>query len=176
MVDAYLSVSSIVNKSVEKMGKACDTESKPNLIYTENEWRSFLVGIADLFGSGEITYDEAKRYVNISSSAFIKRNVGNKGYVDGFLEGLKETHESYGSRFSRKLKTLISGDNVNSKYIQAYANTAEATSTMQETIHLTKENIRLTQDLIRATDKNIKLTNQIINSTKSEGISFDKKQ
>lgn len=103
----FLRVSAISDGNIKKIAEASNTETKNDTIDTKSEWRSLLSGIAKAFGAGEITYDTAKKYVDLSSSIFTQKDRVNNAYKNGFAEGLAFTHGMTGSRIARKIQNFI---------------------------------------------------------------------
>ena len=104
----YLKVSVITDSDIKKIAEASNTETKNDAIDTKSEWHSFLSGIANAFGAGEITYDVAIKYINQSSSIFTQSDKLNNAYKRGFIEGMDFAHDLCGSRIERKIQNLLS--------------------------------------------------------------------
>ena len=103
----YLKVSAIQDNIIKKIAENSNKETKNDTIDTQSEWKSLMSGIASAFGSGEITYDVAKKYVDLSSSIFAKSNRLDKAYKQGFVEGMDIIHKSWNSRLKRKFSNLV---------------------------------------------------------------------
>ena len=118
------------------------------MLETQNEWKTFMSGIAKAFSNGEITYDIAKKYANLSSSIFSSKSNSNKAYAKGFIEGLDTVHNYSGSRLSRKIQTFI--DNLMHNENNSYAiimKKAELNRLNNDIIPLKDVFYRLVQDI-----------------------------
>ena len=118
----YLKVSAVQNSDIKKIAEASNTETKNDTIDTKSEWHSLLSGIAKAFGAGEITYDVAKKYVNLSSSIFIQNDRLNNAYKNGFMNEMDFEHGVCGSRIERKIQNLLNPNSIGNNIIQSARN------------------------------------------------------
>jgi hypothetical protein len=94
--------------------------NKNDRIDTPKEWEALLGGIADDYTKGNITYDTAKKYVDLSSNtSFVKNNKLNNAYKEGFIQGLEHVKEKNSFSLFRKKEKINPGE------ILKYANSAK---------------------------------------------------
>ena len=153
----FLKISAVQDSNVKQIAQNSNIETKDNdVIETNREWKAFLNGIAEAFANGSIAYDVAKKYVNLSSSVFERRDECAKGYKDGFCNGLNIIHEIYGSRPERWIANMynkVFGKPGLSK--ETILSSAENREAQAELIKSQKELIKTQKALIESYNKTL---------------------
>ena len=104
---SVLVVSGVENKYVKDAAQKSDF-NKNDRIDTPKEWKALLDGIARNYAEKNITYNTAKKYVDLSSNgSFVKKDKLNSAYRKGFDNGLNDVKENKLYKSCKDKKNLI---------------------------------------------------------------------
>ena len=159
---SVLVVSGVKNKYVKNAAEKSDFNKNDRIDQTK-EWKALLGGIADEYGKGNIKYDTAKKYVDLSSNtSFVKKDELNNGYKEGFINGLNEYKNLAKTMIERKfLNTLF--PNEAKDLIIIYAECGESDAKLRRSVN---ERKKLENECKKLENENERLVNEILEKSR----------